>query len=151
MGQPTSFRVSIFKKINKTQKKYIFSPLVSYFLLSMFCAEITPLDVPFNGNFCKRVWRWRAEEIEFTFLCRHEDTHRNASSYESLFTQFIIILVLQCLSSVLIQVTWMFLVILNRNEIDLLISWGRDCIWLIHACIPSTEGATECALRDLLK
>lgn len=40
MGQPTSFKVSIEKKISKTQRRYIFSPLVSYFLFSVFCAEI---------------------------------------------------------------------------------------------------------------
>ena len=48
----------VFKQKNsKTQRRHIFSSLVSYFLLSMFCAEITLSDLPFNGNFCKRVWK----------------------------------------------------------------------------------------------
>lgn len=68
MGQPTSFKVSIKYKNQQTQRRYTFSSLVTYFLLSMFCAEIALSDAPFHGNFCKRVLKMNREEIEFTFF-----------------------------------------------------------------------------------
>lgn len=64
----------VLKKISKTQRRCIFSPLVSYFLFNVFCAESALSNVPFNDNFCKGVWRWR-EEIGFIIYHIHIDTH----------------------------------------------------------------------------
>lgn len=50
---------------NLQGSKYIFSPLVSYFLFSMFCAEITLSDVSFHGKFWKSVWDWLLKKWTF--------------------------------------------------------------------------------------